>query len=189
MKIVKIENIEISNHLPFIFIGGPCQIESLDHALFMADNLIKITTKLKIPFIYKSSFDKANRSSITGKRGVGLNNGMYILEQVKKQFKCPIITDVHTAEQCSIVAEVVDILQIPAFLCRQTDLLKAASETKKPINVKKGQFLAPQDMFSVYEKLIHFGTKDILLTRCCFGYNNLVVDMRSFPIMAKITLL
>lgn len=187
LHIVKINNIQIANNLPFALIAGPCQIEGLDHALFMAKNLSDITRKLNIPFIYKSSFDKANRTSATSCRGVGLEKGLEILSKVKSEFGCPVITDVHNAEQCSIVSEVVDILQIPAFLCRQTDLLKSAADTGKVVNVKKGQFLAPWDMKNVYQKLQHFGAKDVMLTErgASFGYNTLVSDMRSLVIMAE----
>lgn len=187
-KIVQLKNITIGNNLPFTLIAGPCQIESLDHALYTSDKLIKITTKLNIPFIYKSSFDKANRTSAQGARGLGIKKGLEVLARVKNTFNCPIITDVHTETQCQEVAEVADILQIPAFLCRQTDLLKAAAQTKKIVNVKKGQFLAPWDMKNVYNKLQQFNAKDILLTErgTCFGYNNLVSDMRSIYIMREL---
>jgi 2-dehydro-3-deoxyphosphooctonate aldolase (KDO 8-P synthase) len=186
-KIIKLKNIKISNNSPFILIAGPCQIETLDHAIFMAENLMTITSKLAIPFIYKSSFDKANRTSVNSPRGAGLDHGLEILAKVKAKFDCPILTDVHTESQCAAAAEVVDILQIPAFLCRQTDLLKSAALTNKIINVKKGQFLAPWDMKNVYEKLKIFGANDVLLTErgTCFGYNNLVTDLRSLAIMAE----
>ncbi|WP_367364810.1 3-deoxy-8-phosphooctulonate synthase [Candidatus Tisiphia endosymbiont of Nedyus quadrimaculatus] len=186
-KIIDLHNIKIGNTLPFVFIAGPCQIESLDHALFMADKLVTLTAKLNIPFIYKSSFDKANRTSINGIRGSGLEKGLEILSKVKTAFNCPILTDVHIEDQCAKVAEIVDIIQIPAFLCRQTDLLHAAVRTNKIVNVKKGQFLAPWDMKNVYAKLEAFGAKNIMLTErgACFGYNTLVSDMRSLPIMAE----
>lgn len=186
-QIINLDNIQIANNLPMVFIGGPCQIESLDHALFMARELVSITAKLNIPFIYKSSFDKANRTSIEGKRGVGLHTGLEILAEVKKTFHCPILTDVHTEAQCPLVAFVADILQIPAFLCRQTDLLQAAAKTGKIVNVKKGQFLAPWDMKNVHAKLQSFGAKNIMLTErgASFGYNTLVSDMRSLPIMKE----
>ncbi|WP_341754634.1 3-deoxy-8-phosphooctulonate synthase [Candidatus Tisiphia endosymbiont of Dioctria rufipes] len=186
-KIIDLHNIKIGNTLPFVFIAGPCQIESLDHALFMADKLVTLTAKLNIPFIYKSSFDKANRTSINGIRGSGLEKGLEILSKVKTAFNCPIITDVHIEDQCAKVAEIVDIIQIPAFLCRQTDLLHAAARANKIVNVKKGQFLAPWDMKNVYAKLEAFGAKNIMLTErgACFGYNTLVSDMRSLPIMAE----
>ena len=186
-KIINLANIKIANNLPFTLIAGPCQIESLDHSLFMAEKLSEITTKHNIPFIYKSSFDKANRTSGVSTRGTGMDVGLEILAKVKSTFSCPILTDVHTENQCSPVAEVADILQIPAFLCRQTDLLKAAAETKKIVNVKKGQFLAPWDMRNVYEKLRTFKAENIMLTErgVCFGYNTLVSDMRSLAIMAE----
>lgn len=186
-NVIKLNDFSISNNHPFVIIAGPCQIETLDHALFMAENLKKITSELNIPFVYKSSFDKANRSSVSGKRGAGIEKGLEILKKVQDEFNVPILTDVHTEEQCSVVGKVVDILQIPAFLCRQTDLLKAAAETGKIVKVKKGQFMAPWDMKNVYKKLEHFGAKDIMLTErgASFGYNTLVSDMRSLPIMAE----
>ena len=187
-KIININDIKIANKLPFVLIAGPCQIESLDHSLFMAESIKKITTKLSIPFIYKSSFDKANRSSVHNKRGVGLDKSIDIFRKIKENFGCPIVTDVHDSIQCEVIADIVDIIQIPAFLCRQTDLLEAAAKTKKIINVKKGQFLAPWDMKNVVEKLHHFGANDIMLTErgACFGYNNLVSDMRSLIIMSEL---
>ena len=187
-KIIKLKDLKIGNNLPFTLIAGPCQIEGLDHALFMAEELIKLTTKFNIPFIYKSSFDKANRTSINGARGLGIDKGLEVLAEVKRAFNCPIVTDVHSENQCAEVAKIVDMLQIPAFLCRQTDLLQAAAATGKIVNVKKGQFLAPWDMKNVHKKLESFGTKDILLTErgTCFGYNNLVSDMRSLAVMAEL---
>ncbi|ACR47332.1 2-dehydro-3-deoxyphosphooctonate aldolase [Rickettsia peacockii str. Rustic] len=187
-KVVKLNNIKIGNDLPFVLITGPCQIEGKDHALFMAEKLVKLTSKLEIPFIYKSSFDKANRTSVHGIRGVGIEKGLDILSKVKSEFDCPIVTDVHSESQCIETAEVADILQIPAFLCRQTDLLQAAAKTGKIVKVKKGQFLAPWDMKNVQTKLETFGVKDILFTErgACFGYNNLVSDMRSLAIMAEL---
>lgn len=186
-NIIKLADFSISNDLPFVLVAGPCQIETLDHALSMAENIKKITEELGIPFIYKSSFDKANRSSAQGKRGAGIEQGLEILAKVKETFNVPILTDIHNESQCATVAEVVDVLQIPAFLCRQTDLLKAAAKTGKIVKVKKGQFLAPWDMKNVYNKLEHFGAKDIMLTErgASFGYNTLVSDMRSLPIMAE----
>ncbi|MCX4084658.1 3-deoxy-8-phosphooctulonate synthase [Rickettsia hoogstraalii] len=187
-KVVKLNNIKIGNDLPFVLIAGPCQIEGKDHALFMAKKLVKLTSKLEIPFIYKSSFDKANRTSVNGIRGLGIEKGLEILSKVKSEFDCPIVTDVHSENQCTETAEVADILQIPAFLCRQTDLLQAAAKTGKIVKVKKGQFLAPWDMKNVQTKLEAFGVKDILFTErgACFGYNNLVSDMRSLAIMAEL---
>ena len=187
MKVVKVSGIEISNISQFIFIGGPCAIESLEHCLFMAHNIKQICDELKIRYIFKSSFDKANRSSFSGKRGIGIAQGLEILSEVRKQLGVPVLTDVHLPEQCQKVAEVADVLQIPAFLCRQTDLLRAVAETGKTVNVKKGQFVSPGDMKNVVAKLEHFGSKNIMLCErgACFGYNNLVVDMRGLPIMAK----
>jgi 2-dehydro-3-deoxyphosphooctonate aldolase (KDO 8-P synthase) len=187
MNIVRINNFDIANHLPFTLAAGPCQIENLDHSLFMAESLVKITDKLNINFIFKSSFDKANRTSLQGRRGSGLEQGMKVLAAVKQQLGCPILTDIHTEEQCSVVGEVADVLQIPAFLCRQTDLLKAAAHTGRVVKVKKGQFLAPWDMQNVYDKLIAFQAKGVILTErgTCFGYNNLISDMRALPIMAN----
>ncbi|WP_341791880.1 3-deoxy-8-phosphooctulonate synthase [Rickettsia endosymbiont of Gonocerus acuteangulatus] len=187
-KIIKLKDLKIGNDLPFTLIAGPCQIEGLDHALFMAEELVKLTTKLNIPFIYKSSFDKGNRTSVNGARGLGIDKGLEVLAEVKRAFNCPIVTDVHSENQCAEVAKIVDMLQIPAFLCRQTDLLHAAAATGKIVNVKKGQFLAPWDMKNVHKKLESFGAKDILLTErgTCFGYNNLVSDMRSLAVMVEL---
>lgn len=187
INVVKVGNINIANNLPFTLAAGPCQIETLDHALYMAEAISIICQKLNIPFIYKSSFDKANRTSATSKRGTGLEAGVKILQKVKAEFGCPIITDVHTELQCAPAAEVADILQIPAFLCRQTDLLKAAAVTEKVVKVKKGQFLAPWDMKNVYEKLKSFNAAGIILTDrgTCFGYNTLISDMRGLSIMAE----
>jgi 2-dehydro-3-deoxyphosphooctonate aldolase (KDO 8-P synthase) len=184
-RIVKAGNFNIGNELPITIIAGPCQVESLEHSLFMAQHLTKITRDLGINFIYKSSFDKANRSSGKAERGIGLTKAIEIFKKIKQEYGCPIITDVHNEEQCEIAAESVDILQIPAFLCRQTDLLKAAAATGKIVNVKKGQFLAPWDIQNIIEKFNHFGAKKLLLTErgTSFGYNNLVSDMRSLKIM------
>lgn len=186
-KHIKVGNVTLGNDLPLVLIAGPCQIESRDHALEVAEALSYIAKEMEIGFIYKSSFDKANRTSLTGKRGVGLAAAMPILEEVRETFGCPVLTDVHNEEQCDIVAKYVDILQIPAFLCRQTDLLIAAAKTGRVINVKKGQFLAPWDMKNVVEKISSSGNDNILLTDrgTSFGYNTLVSDMRSLPIMAK----
>lgn len=186
-KIIQLNNFRIANHLPFTLIAGPCQIENLEHSLSMAEKLVTLTTRLNIPFIYKSSFDKANRTSANSQRGVGIDKGVEILAKVKSQFNCPIITDVHSENQCSKAAEVADILQIPAFLCRQTDLLKAAALTKRIVNVKKGQFLAPWDMKNVHDKLQTFEATNIMLTErgVSFGYNTLISDMRALSIMAE----
>jgi 2-dehydro-3-deoxyphosphooctonate aldolase (KDO 8-P synthase) len=184
---VAVGNVTFGNDLPFVLIAGPCQIENLDHALMMAERISEAAQKAGVPFVYKSSFDKANRSSISTVRGVGMEAGLEILAAVKERFGCPVITDVHTAEQCAPVAEVADILQIPAFLCRQTDLLLAAGKTGRAINVKKGQFLAPWDMKNVAEKVASTGNERILLCErgTSFGYNTLVTDFRSLPIMAE----
>jgi len=184
---VKCGSIEISNSNNFCLIAGPCQLETEQHAMDMSGKIKEITSKLGVNFIYKTSFDKANRTSLTGKRGIGLEQSLPIFDKIKKELNVPILTDVHNVEQCSIVAKHVDVLQIPAFLCRQTDLLIAASKTKKIINVKKGQFLAPWDMVNVTKKISDSGNKNILVTErgASFGYNTLVSDMRSLPIMAK----
>ncbi len=184
---VKCANFEIANNHPFTLIAGPCQLESEEHAMKVSTELKKITTDLKINLIYKTSFDKANRTSLKGKRGLGLEKSLSIFDKIKKEVGIPVLTDVHTAEQCAVVAPHVDVLQIPAFLCRQTDLLIAAAKTGKIINVKKGQFLAPWDMANVIKKLEDSGNKNILITErgASFGYNTLVSDMRALPIMAK----
>ncbi|MCE3230868.1 MAG: 3-deoxy-8-phosphooctulonate synthase [Alphaproteobacteria bacterium] len=187
IKHLSIKNIPVGNDLPFVLIAGPCVLESRHHALEMSTALKEITERLGIPFIYKTSFDKANRTSIHGARGMGMKEALPILAEVQEKTGCPVITDVHTAEQCAPVAEAVDILQIPAFLCRQTDLLKAAAETGKAINIKKGQFLAPWDMINVVKKMESFGNSRLMLCErgASFGYNTLVSDMRSLPIMAR----
>lgn len=184
---IKIGSITIANDLPFVLIAGPCQLETRDHAMMMAETLVGITTKLNIPFVYKTSYDKANRTSLQGKRGMGLERSLPIFEEIRSQFRVPILTDVHSEDQCAAVAPHVDVLQIPAFLCRQTDLLVAAAETGKVINVKKGQFLAPWDMQNVVAKLDASGNSNVVLTErgASFGYNTLVTDMRSLPIMAE----
>jgi len=186
-KIVKCEKLNISNSNPFVLIAGPCQLENEKHALDVAEKLKTITQKLNIGLIYKTSFDKANRTSLKGKRGAGLEKSLPIFDKIRKQIEIPVLTDVHTIEQCEIVSKHVDVLQIPAFLCRQTDLLIAAAKTGKIINVKKGQFLAPWDMTNVTKKIEESGNKNILVTErgASFGYNTLVSDMRSIPIMAK----
>lgn len=184
---IKIGNITIGNDLPFVLIAGPCQVESRDHAMMMAEALIKITNKLNIPFVYKSSYDKANRTSVHGQRGAGLVATMPIFDEIRNELGVPLLTDVHTEEQCEVVAPHVDILQIPAFLCRQTDMLLAAARTNKVVNVKKGQFLAPHDMKNVVDKMDYAGNPNVILTErgVSFGYNTLVNDMRALPIMAK----
>ncbi len=184
---VKCSNFEIANDKPFTLIAGPCQLENEEHALKISSELKKITTDLGINLIYKTSFDKANRTSLKGKRGMGLEKSLPIFDKIRKEVGLPVLTDVHTAEQCSIVADHVDVLQIPAFLCRQTDLLIAAAKTEKIINVKKGQFLAPWDMANVIKKIEDSGNKNILITErgASFGYNTLVSDMRALPIMSR----
>ena len=184
---VKCGSIDISNSNKICLIAGPCQLETEQHAMDMSGKIKEITSKLGINFIYKTSFDKANRTSLKGKRGIGLEQSLPIFDKIKKEVNVPILTDIHNIEQCSIIAKHVDILQIPAFLCRQTDLLIAAAKTKKIINVKKGQFLAPWDMTNVTKKISDSGNNNILVTErgTSFGYNTLVSDMRSLPIMAK----
>ncbi len=179
--------IDISNNDKICIISGPCQLESEQHAMDMAGKIKEITSKFGLGFIYKTSFDKANRTSLKGKRGLGLEKSLPIFDKIRKEVGVPVLTDVHTAEQCSIVSNHVDVLQIPAFLCRQTDLLIAAAKTGKIINVKKGQFLAPWDMANVIKKIEDSGNKNILITErgASFGYNTLVSDMRSLPIMSK----
>ena len=186
-KIIKCGKLTISNSSPFTLIAGPCQLESEQHAMDMSGKLKEITSELNIGFIYKTSFDKANRTSLKGKRGIGLEQSLPIFDKIRKEINVPVLTDIHNAEQCSIVADHVDVLQIPAFLCRQTDLLIAAAKTNKIINVKKGQFLAPWDMVNVTKKISDSGNNNILVTErgTSFGYNTLVSDMRSLPIMAK----
>ncbi len=186
-KHVKVGPVTFGNDLPFVLISGPCQIESRDHALFMADALAKAAADAGVPFIFKSSFDKANRTSVSGKRGVGIDAGLAILAEVKATLGCPVLTDIHGPEQVEAAAQAVDILQIPAFLCRQTDLLIAAGKTGAVINVKKGQFLAPWDMAAVAQKVASTGNERILLTErgASFGYNTLVSDMCALPVMAE----
>ena len=184
---VKCANFEISNDNPFTLIAGPCQLENETHAIKISTELKKITNELGINLIYKTSFDKANRTSLKGKRGMGLEKSLPIFDKIREEVGLPVLTDVHTAEQCSLVKDHIDVLQIPAFLCRQTDLLIAAAKTGKIINVKKGQFLAPWDMANVIKKIEESGNKNILITErgASFGYNTLVSDMRALPIMSK----
>ena len=186
-KTVKCGKLIISNSSPFTLIAGPCQLENEKHALDVAIKLKEITQKLNIGLIYKTSFDKANRTSLKGKRGAGIEKSLPVFDKIRKDLEIPVLTDVHTIDQCEIVSKHVDVLQIPAFLCRQTDLLVAAAKTKNVINVKKGQFLAPWDMINVTKKIEESGNKNILVTErgASFGYNTLVSDMRSLPIMAK----
>lgn len=180
-------NVTFGNDLPITIIAGPCQIESHAHALEMAAALNEICQRQQVGFVYKSSYDKANRTSLHGKRGMGLVKSLPILADVKAKYGCPVLTDIHNEEQAGIVGEVVDILQIPAFLCRQTDLLVAAAATQKIVNIKKGQFLAPWDMHNVAKKVADSGNNNILLTDrgTSFGYNTLVSDMRALPIMKE----
>ncbi len=187
MHDVKIGQLTVSNDRPLLVIAGPCQLETEDHALMIAGQMSKVCAAHGAQFVFKGSFDKANRTSVSGKRGAGLSDGMQIMQAVKDKVGCPTVTDVHTAEHCAPVAEVCDILQIPAFLCRQTDLLLAAGQTGAVINIKKGQFLAPWDMVNVVAKVESTGNKKILLTErgASFGYNTLVADMRSLPTMAR----
>ncbi len=180
-------SVTLANNRPIGLIAGPCQLESRAHALEMASALVEITRRLGLPLIYKTSFDKANRTSLNAQRGLGLQASMPIFAEIRETFGIPVLTDVHDAHQCTDIAEVVDVLQIPAFLCRQTDLLLAAAATGRVINVKKGQFLAPWDMKHVAAKVTGAGNPNVLLTErgASFGYNTLVSDMRSLPIMAE----
>ena len=184
---VNCNNIEISNNNKICLIAGPCQLETEQHAMDMAGKIKEITLKYNIGFIYKTSFDKANRTSLKGKRGAGLEKSLPVFDKIKKELNIPVLTDIHNEDQCTLVSKHVDVIQIPAFLCRQTDLLIAAAKTKKIINVKKGQFLAPWDMVNVTKKISDSGNNKILVTErgASFGYNTLVTDMRSIPIMAK----
>lgn len=179
--------VTFGNDLPFVLIAGPCQMESRDHAMMMAENLATLTQKLNIPLVFKTSFDKANRTSAKAQRGIGLAGAQPVFEEVRSTFGCPVLTDIHDAEQAREAGAVVDILQIPAFLCRQTDLLEAAAKTGKVVNIKKGQFLAPWDAKNIVEKMDYFGNRNVLLTErgASFGYNTLVSDMRALPIMAQ----
>ena len=184
---VSIQQETISNDKPFMLFAGPCQLESRDHGFMMAEGIKEVCSELDIPFVFKASFDKANRTSASGERGIGLEKSLEIFAEIKQQLDLPILTDVHEASQCAAVAEVVDVLQIPAFLCRQTDLLLAAGNTGKVVKIKKGQFLAPWDMKNVVNKVLSTGNQNILLTErgASFGYNTLVTDFRGLPIMAE----
>ncbi|MCP1169027.1 3-deoxy-8-phosphooctulonate synthase [Limimaricola litoreus] len=184
---VSIDSLTVGNDRPLTLISGPCQLESSDHAQMIAGQLAEACAAHGAQFVFKGSYDKANRTSLSGKRGLGMEAGLKVLEDVKRAIGCPVLTDIHAADHCAPVAEVADILQIPAFLCRQTDLLIAAGETGAVINVKKGQFLAPWDMANVAEKIASTGNSRILLTErgVSFGYNTLVADMRSLPTMMK----
>lgn len=185
--IVKAGNVSFSNTAPLALIAGPCQMESREHAFMMAGALKEICAKLGIGLVYKSSFDKANRTSLTGTRGMGLEKSLTVFSDIRKEFGLPVITDVHEIHQCTELAPVIDILQIPAFLSRQTDLLVAAAKTGCVVNVKKGQFLAPWDMKNVVKKIVDSGNPNVMLTErgASFGYNTLVSDMRSLPVMAE----
>ncbi len=184
--VVKAGSVSFGNALPLALIAGPCQLESRDHAFDVAGRLKEICARLGIGLVYKTSFDKANRTSLSGKRGVGLAGALPIFADLRKELGLPVLTDVHEPGQCAEIATVVDVLQIPAFLCRQTDLLVAAARTGRVVNVKKGQFLAPWDMKNVLAKIVESGNRQVLLTErgASFGYNTLVSDMRALPIMA-----
>ncbi|MDA5093663.1 3-deoxy-8-phosphooctulonate synthase [Aliiroseovarius sp. KMU-50] len=188
MRVVDLGAVQISNTLPLTVIAGPCQLEGLDQALMIGEHMAEICARHGLGYVFKASFDKANRTSLTGPRGPGLEEGLHLLSEVKTQLGVPILTDVHEPAQCATVAEVADVLQIPAFLCRQTDLLIAAAQTGRVVNVKKGQFLAPWDMEHVVGKLSRSGHNQIMLTErgTSFGYNTLVADMRSLPAMARL---
>ncbi len=186
---INLNNFSISNNLPFVLIAGPCVLENENHALKMAEEINKISQEIKINYIFKSSFDKANRSSINSNRGVSLNEGLKIFEKIKNEFNCPIITDVHNIDQCNLLNDnnIIDIIQIPAFLCRQTDLILSAANTNKIINVKKGQFLAPRDVKNIFEKIQSVKNNKIMITErgTTFGYNNLVNDFKGIDIMKE----
>jgi 2-dehydro-3-deoxyphosphooctonate aldolase (KDO 8-P synthase) len=183
--VVNAGGVKIGNHLPLALIAGPCQLESRDHALMMAEQLKKIAERLDIGLVYKTSFDKANRTSLNSERGLGLKAALPVLAELRREFALPVLTDVHDAGQCGEVADAADVLQIPAFLCRQTDLLVAAARTGRAVNVKKGQFLAPWDMANVVNKITGSGNPNVLVTErgASFGYNTLVSDMRALPVL------
>ena len=184
---IRIGSLEVGNDLPLALIAGPCALESRSHALEMSHALTEMAKRLGIGLIYKTSFDKANRTSIRSNRGIGLEQGLPILAEIRETYGCPVLTDVHLPQQCAPVAEAVDVLQIPAFLCRQTDLLVAAAETGRVLNIKKGQFLAPWDMKNVVQKCADAGNTNVLVCErgVSFGYNTLVSDMRALPILAE----
>ena len=189
-KVINVGKVSLGNRLPLALIAGPCQIENREHAIFIAGNMVEITQKLGIPYIFKASFDKANRTSINSARGVGLEEGMRTFAEIKKLYpNLPIVTDIHEREQCAVAAEYVDMLQIPAFLCRQTDLVVAAAKTGKVVNIKKGQFLAPWDVKNIVKKAEDSGNHSVCITErgTSFGYNTLVTDMRGLKQMAKDT--
>ena len=184
---IELNDMKISNKRPLTLISGPCQLESLEHAVMIAEKLIEICAQNDVNFVFKSSFDKANRTSHLSKRGVGIEEGLKIFQKLKENLNISILTDIHTPEQCELVAKEVDILQIPAFLCRQTDLILAAGKTNKVVNIKKGQFLSPAEMLQVCEKFTSTGNKNLTLCErgTTFGYNDLVCDMRSLEILKK----
>ena len=184
---VTIGNIPVGNDLPLALIAGPCALEGRSHALEMSHALVELTDRVGIGLIYKTSFDKANRTSLKGNRGIGMKEGLPILAEVRETYGCPVVTDVHLPDDCAPVAEAVDVLQIPAFLCRQTDLIIAAAKTGKVLNIKKGQFLAPWDMENVVAKAVESGNENVMVCErgTSFGYNTLVSDMRSLPAMAE----
>ncbi len=186
-KVVEVGGVRFGNRLPLVLIAGPCQLEGLDHALRIAETMAETCARAGVGYVFKASFDKANRTSLSGRRGPGLDEGLRTLAEIRARIGCPVLTDIHAPDQCAPASEAVDILQIPAFLCRQTDLLLAAGATGAAINVKKGQFLAPWDMANVAAKVASTGNERILLTErgVSFGYNALVADMRSLPIMAR----
>jgi 2-dehydro-3-deoxyphosphooctonate aldolase (KDO 8-P synthase) len=185
---VRVGNVAFGNDRPIALFAGPCQMESRQHALEMASALKDICGRLGVGLVYKTSFDKANRTSLAGKRGIGLDGALAVFAEIRASLGLPVVTDVHQADQCALVAQVVDVLQIPAFLCRQTDLLVAAARTGRPVKIKKGQFLAPWDMRNVVAKVTASGNANVLVTErgASFGYNTLVVDMRSLPILREI---
>ncbi len=187
MNHVQIGNVTFGNDLPLGVIAGPCQLETLDHALMIAETLAEACAKAGAGFVFKASYDKANRTSLKGRRGIGIDEGLRMLDEVRQRIGCPVLTDVHDIEQARLAGAVVDVIQIPAFLSRQTDLLLAAGETGAVVNIKKGQFLAPWDMPNVADKVASTGNQRIMLTErgASFGYNTLVTDMRSLPIMAR----
>ena len=184
---VSIGPVRIANHLPVVLFAGPCQMESRDHAFMTAGRLKEICGRLGIGLVYKTSFDKANRTSLKGRRGMGLEKGLQVFADIRSELGLPVVTDVHEPQQCAVLAPVIDVLQIPAFLCRQTDLLVAAAKTGRVVKVKKGQFLAPWDMKNAVAKIVETGNPNVLLTErgASFGYNTLVTDMRSLPIKAE----
>jgi 2-dehydro-3-deoxyphosphooctonate aldolase (KDO 8-P synthase) len=187
MKHVKISDLTVGNDLPLTIIAGPCQLETADHAQMIAGKMKEACDAAGAQYVFKASYDKANRTSLSGKRGMGIDGGLKVLDDIRKTIGIPVLTDVHTEAQCAIAAEAVDVLQIPAFLCRQTDMLLAAGETGKAVNVKKGQFLAPWEMQNIVDKVESTGNYNILLTErgTSFGYNTLVADMRALPQMAQ----